>query len=45
MLSQQVERQKELEREKKRKEALELRKLEVRCNLLPFRENPALTLS
>ena len=42
---QQVKTQQELEREKERKEALELRKLEVRCNLRPFCGNPALTLS
>ena len=41
--SQQAKRQRELEREKK-KEAKEIRKLEVCFNLRPFRENAALTL-
>jgi len=41
----QAKRQRELEREKKKKEAQEVRRLEVRCNLHPSRENPALTLS
>ena len=41
--SQQAKRQKELEREKK-KEAQELRKLEVCFNLYPFHENATLIL-
>lgn len=40
---QQAKRQRELEHERKKKEAQELRKLEVRCNLHLPRENAALT--
>lgn len=42
---QQAKRQRDLERDKKKKEVEELRKLEVCYNLHPFRENPTLTLS